>query len=180
MRALVVILAVGLFGALLLCSPAPVFAGPTGPADGVSDQDRYYANFAHQNNLFETTTGTMAETKGVCRRVRELGAEFAEHHLALDADLVAVAARNQIVLDAPPNPVFTAALADLAARSGPDFDRAWLRDQIAVHQQALAYGDKEIRYGRSSDVKGLAQASAPILAGHLAEAEAALADCGLA
>jgi putative membrane protein len=180
MRAFFVMLAVGLLGTLLVSSPPTAFAGaarPTAPNEGVSDQDRYYANSTHQNNLFETTTGTMAETKGVCRRVRELGAQFAEHHLALDADLIAVATRNGIVLDAPPDPVLAAALADLAARSGTDFDAAWLRDQIAVHELALALGDREIRYGWSSDVKEVAATSAPVLKYHLDEATAALTAC---
>ena len=177
MRVSVVLLAV----ALAVLSPGSAFAAGQRvnlPGDGVSDQDRYYANAAHQNNLFETTTGAMAETKGVCRRVRELGAEFAEHHLTMDADLIAVATRQGIVLDAPPDPVLSAALADLATRTGPDFDVTWLRDQVSVHQRALALGDREIRYGWSSEVKNFALASAPALESHLGEAEAALTACG--
>jgi putative membrane protein len=182
MRALFVMPAVGLLATLAMVWSSPAFAADPhvqAPRDGVSDQDRRYANAAHQNNLFETTTGSMAQTKGVCSRVRQLGAEFAEHHLALDADLIAVATRRAIVMDAPPDPVLTAALADLTTRSGPDFDAAWLRDQIAVHQRALADGDLEIRYGWSSDVKGVAIASAPVLESHLHGAEAALTACGV-
>ncbi|HTI21627.1 MAG TPA: DUF4142 domain-containing protein [Kutzneria sp.] len=180
MRVSLVLLAVGLLGALVAWSPPSAVAAVPGAkiqAEGVSDQDRRYANAAHQNNQFEMTTGAMAETKGTCRRVRELGAEFAEHHLALDADLLAVTARQGIVLDAPPDPVLAAALTDLVARSGPDFDAAWLRDQIAVHQRALADGDQELRYGWSSDVKGEALVMARVLTAHLGEAEAALAAC---
>lgn len=181
MRALFVMLAAGLLAATTMLSPSPAVAADqraTTPGEGVSDQDRYYANAAHQNNIFETTTGAIAQAKGLCRLVRELGAEFAQHHLALDADLVAVATRHAIVLDAPPDPELAAALADLTARSGPDFDLAWLRDQISVHQRALELGDLELRYGWSSDVKAVALASAPVLENHLRQAEAALTACG--
>ena len=174
MRALFMMLAVGM---LVVAPTAPARA--VGPY-GVSDEDRYYANAAHQNNLFETTTGTLAETKGVCGRVRELGAEFAEHHLRMDADLVATATRQAIVLDAPPDPELTGMLTDLATRTSADFDAAWLRDQIAVHRRALADGDWEIRYGWSPEVKGVAGASASMLKNHLGEARAALTACGTA
>ena len=159
--------------AVLLAAAAPAAAAV--PAD-VSPQDREYLNQAHQANLFEIVTGNLVE-RGSCPRVRELGPRFAAHQTALDADLIAVAARTAVPLYSVPDPDQLARIADVAARSGRDFDVAWLRDQLEVHLRSIAQGEQETRYGWSPEVKELAARSAPVLRHHLEEVLAAEGAC---
>lgn len=166
MRSIAVIAAV--LGALLPATPAS--------AADVSTQDREYLNRTHQNNLFEIVTGNLAE-RGQCARVRELGPRFAAHHTALDADLVAVATRVAVPLYSVPEVNQLAQITDLASRSGPDFDAAWLRDQWAAHVRAIELGEREQRSGWSPEVKALAVRSEPVLRHHLEEVVEAAAEC---
>jgi putative membrane protein len=161
-------------GVLLIAAPASAAV----PAD-VSPQDREYLNRAHQGNLFEMVTGNLVD-RGDCTRVRELGAQFTAHHTALDADLVAVAAGTGVTLYSAPDSIQLADIADEAARTGRDFDLAWLRDQIAEHHRGISLAERETRYGWSSAVKELAARSAPVLQGHLDDVLAALETCGRA
>jgi len=165
--------AAALLGALLPAAAA--VPAPPGRAD-VSAEDREYLNRAHRNNLLEIVAGHLTE-RGGCAAVRELGPRFAAHHTELDADLVAVATREGVTLYSVPEPGDLARLADLAARSGPDFDTAWLRDRIAAHAEAIAAGEREGRHGWSPEVKALAVRTEPVLRHHLAEAAAALDAC---
>jgi putative membrane protein len=174
MKARSALVVAALLGVLLPVAPA-ASAEPAPRAD-VSPQDREYLNRTHQDNLFEIVAGNLAD-RGSCARVRELGREFVAHHTELDAELIAVAARDAVTLYSVPDPGELAQIADLAARSGPDFDAAWLRDQIAAHLQAVALGERETRYGWSPEVKALADRSAPVLRHHLQEAVTALGTC---
>ncbi|WP_051767608.1 DUF4142 domain-containing protein [Amycolatopsis vancoresmycina] len=176
MRARSAVVAAAVLGVLLPGAPA-VAAAPAAPirAD-VSPQDREYLNRVHQADLFEIVAGRLAD-RGACARVRELGQEFAEHHTALDADLIGVAARAAVPLYSVPEPEQLGQIADLAARSGADFDGAWLRDQIAAHVRVLAVGDAETRYGWSAEVRALAVRAEPVLRHHLEEAVGALETC---
>ncbi len=171
------ILAAAALAGILLTAPAAqaASAGPR-PAD-TSELDRQYLNRAHQDNLFEIITGDLAASKGLCPQVRTLGAEFADHHLALDADLIAVSAREGVPLAGSPDPGQLGEIAGLVIRSGPDFDLTWLQDQIDVHVRDLKLGELELTFGWSPEVKRLALEAAPVLQHHLDETTAALATC---
>ncbi|WP_290061464.1 DUF4142 domain-containing protein [Amycolatopsis solani] len=172
MKARSVLAVAAVLGVLLPVAPAA--AAPV-PAD-VSVEDREYLNRAHQDNLAEIVTGRLAE-RGSCAAVRELGPRFAAHHTDSDADLIGVATRESVTLYSVPDPGRLDRIADLAARSGPDFDAAWLRDQIGAHVAALASADRETRQGWSPEVKALADRTAPMLRQHLDEAVTALDVC---
>ncbi|WIY00863.1 DUF4142 domain-containing protein [Amycolatopsis mongoliensis] len=164
-----------LLGVLLPVVPA-AGAAPLPVRADVSPQDREYLNRTHQDNLFEIVTGNLVG-RGSCARVRELGPRFAAHHTELDADLVAVSAQVAVTLYSVPDPGQLGQIADLSARSGRDFDAAWLRDQIAAHLRGLAQGERETRNGWSPEVKALAARSAPVLRHHLDQALAAAVAC---
>ncbi|MEU5259616.1 DUF4142 domain-containing protein [Amycolatopsis sp. NPDC021455] len=167
-------IAVALLAVLLVATPASAAEPPT-----VSAQDREYLNRAHGDNLFEIVSGNLVN-RGSCARVHELGPEFVAHHTALDTELVAVATENGVPLYSAPGSAHLDRIADEAFRTGRDFDIAWLRDQIVVHQQGIAVAEWETRYGWSPDVKKLAARSIPVLQEHLDEATAALETCALA
>ncbi|MGW3965126.1 DUF4142 domain-containing protein [Amycolatopsis sp. NPDC005003] len=176
MRARFALVIAAVLGLLPASAPA-ASAAPAAPVRAdVSQQDREYLNRAHQANLYEIVTGRLA-ARGTCARVRELGQEFAEHHTALDADLIGVAARVAVPLYSVPEPGQLAEIADLSVRSGPDFDLTWLRDQIAAHVRTVALAEAETGYGWSAEVRALAARSEPVLRRHLEEAVAALETC---
>lgn len=180
MRVLSVLAALGLCGALTLVSPAAHAVDPQAVSVGVrqlSQQDRVFLERSHQNNLTEIIAGDLAVKKGECPQVRELGAMLITHHLALDAEVTAVATRYGVPLPQAPSAEQAAELSDLAWRSGRDFDMAWLRFAIITHVQALALGEQEILLGQQPDVKQVAVKAQPVLRHHLEQAVAAWEKC---
>ncbi|SEC73226.1 putative membrane protein [Amycolatopsis tolypomycina] len=165
-----------LTAAVSLCALFPAAAAATPPParTDVSAEDREYLNRAHQNNLFEIITSHLTD-RASCAEVRRLAPEFAAHHTALDADLVSVATREGVTLYSVPEPL--PRIADLAARSGPDFDKAWLNAQQEAHISAIATIEREARQGWSPEVKDLAARAAPVLHHHLEEVLAATDAC---
>ena len=59
----------------------------------------------------------------------------------------------------------------LAALSGPDFDRAYMKDQVKIHERSLRDFQREIRDGQDDDVKAFAARVLPLVAEHLQTAQ---------
>jgi putative membrane protein len=163
---------VGLLGALVLIVPSAQAVTPQ-----LAPQDQEYLEKSHQNNLAEVFAGNLAQSKGECPQVRELGAELVRHHLELDIEVITVAMRHGVPLSQAPSAEQLTELNEVAMKSGREFDLSWLRLQIATHVKAIKLGELETQYGQDPDVRQLAAKAAPILQHHLAEAEAALQSC---
>lgn len=132
-----------------------------------NEQDRTFLHQAHQGNLAEIQAGEAAQDKGAGETVRKLGAKLIKDHTKLDRDLRRVAEQAQVDLPSEPSAAQRRQLQQVAARSGAEFDRAWLASQIAGHRQALADGATELRDGSSPEVKKLATDAKPIVQHHL-------------
>jgi putative membrane protein len=122
---------------------------------------------AHQSNLAEIAAGKAALAKSSNAVVREHGQLFIRDHTRLDADLRRVAGELNVELPSQPSAAQRATLAEVSARSGAAFDAAWIRSQLAAHQQAKAGGQKELATGSDARVKRLASAAAPVIQMHL-------------
>lgn len=142
-------------------------AGPA--AAQVSDQDAEFLVAAHQSNLAEIAAGTAAQQSATTDTVRELGQMFVQMHTELDAQLVPVAQQLGVELPDSPNERQRAELAAVAENSGSAFDTAWIAQQLGSHQRSQANGQRELSNGDNDQVVALAEASAPVIAQHLAE-----------
>lgn len=142
-------------------------AGPA--AAQVSDQDAEFLVAAHQSNLAEIAAGTAAQQSATTDTVRELGQMFVQMHTELDAELVPVAQQLGVELPDSPNERQRAELAAVAENSGSAFDSAWIAQQTGSHQRSQANGQRELSNGENDTVVALAEASAPVIAQHLAE-----------
>jgi predicted outer membrane protein len=72
----------GLLAALVLVGLAPAAAAQA--AVQPSTQDTQYLQALHQVNLFEITTGNLAQQKGKNAQVKDLGKMFVTDHTQLD------------------------------------------------------------------------------------------------
>lgn len=92
------------------------------------------------SDLFEIEAGKLAQEKGQSAQVKGFGEMLVEEHSKSSEELKALLARSN-----PPVAPPTALPADLQARlqqlgglSGDEFDRRWMAEQTASHQQTLA------------------------------------------
>lgn len=122
---------------------------------------------AHQSNLAEVAAGTAAQEHAASEAVRELGAMLIKDHQALDADLTAAAEEFGVELPTAPSAAQQAALEKVMAQKGEAFDAAWIASQIEGHRMSLAAGEEQIVSGSDPTAIALAEASAPVIQGHL-------------
>lgn len=132
-----------------------------------NDQDLAFLAAAHQGNLAEIASGEAAVAQATTDGVRQMGQQLITDHTALDTQLTAVAQQLGVTLPDAPSPAQQAALAEVTAETGQDFDTAWLYLQIESHRQTLALGEQELAAGSEQAVKDLATAAAPVVQGHL-------------
>jgi len=170
MRRATLVLGAALSASLLFASPALA---------QVSAQDTEFMVAAHQSNLAEIAAGQAAQRQATTGTVRELGAMFIEMHTALDADLTAAAGQLGVQLPTEPNAQQRQELAAVAANAGAAFDTAWIAQQLGSHQRSQANGERELANGSDDTVIGLARASAPVIAQHLASLREAAGQYGV-
>jgi putative membrane protein len=132
-----------------------------------NQQDRTFLRRAHQSNLAEIQAGRLAQQKAASASVRDMGARLVSDHTRLDAQLRPVADQLGVDLPDQPNAMQRRVAAELAAKRGAAFDRAWLAAMIAGHRRALADGRAELQAGSSEQVQSLARSAAPVIRGHL-------------
>src|SRR3954453_6051694 len=112
-------------------APAAVQAQTSAHSDRrIARVDRAFLVVAHDSNLNEILAGQLALARATDERVRALAQMFIEHHTLLDQQVRQVAERLHVRLPNEPSAQTQLELALLRQFSGPQFDRAWLIQQL--------------------------------------------------
>ena len=93
-------------------------------------------NSLHEANLMEIAAGRMAITRGSTATVRQFGAELVKDHSTADGELVALAAKLNVVMPSASAP--QDGLDELGTFTGRAFDRAFVKMMLDDHDKALA------------------------------------------
>lgn len=150
---------------------ATAAAGFAAAPPDVNDQDRGFLTALHQGNLAEIQAGKVAERQAHSEEVREMGEALIHDHRMLDEKVKQVAGDVGVGLPGAPGAAQQAELERISAKSGAEFDRAWVEAEIVEHREDLAAGAKELSEGSSEEVKRLARDAEPIVREHLEELE---------
>jgi putative membrane protein len=124
---------------------------------------------ATRSNLFEITTGQLAQQRARSAGVKELGAMFVADHTKLNAQGAAVAKALGITPPTTLSPAQQKLVTQLQALSGRKFDRAWIAAQLLAHAQALQLTLRGTISGKRPEIRTLAAGALPIVATHLGE-----------
>jgi putative membrane protein len=93
-------------------------------------------NSLHEGNLTEIAAGRLAITRGSTPAVRQFGAELVKDHSTADGELVALAAKLNVVLPSASAP--QDGLDELGNLTGRAFDRAFVKMMLDDHDKAVA------------------------------------------
>ncbi|MGC4896890.1 DUF4142 domain-containing protein [Micromonospora sp. DT31] len=154
----------GLLAALVVVGLAPAAAAQA--AAQPSTQDTQYLQAVHQVNLFEITSGNLAQQKGKNQQVKDLGKMFVTDHTQLDQTVQSTAQQLNVQLPADPTADQQKVLDKLNNLSGAEFDKAWVTAQLAGHVQAIQATQTEISQGSEQSVVQIAQDALPVLQAH--------------
>ena len=151
--------------------PAPPPAGP-GMGPGMPMHDGMTMDFvtkAAQSDEFERREGRLALQKSSSPMVRD----FANHMISAHTETtrgLKMAIRSA-GMTPPPPPMLTDdqkhMIHDLMHRSGGDFDRAYIDQQVHAHEQALALMQGYGMNGHPGPIKDAANKTAPVVQQHL-------------
>jgi putative membrane protein len=140
-------------------SAAPAGAPTTAPE---------FAALAAGSDLFEIASGKLAQAKGGSD-VKSFGAQLVEEHTKSSNEMKAALAhvRPAIPLPSAPPAELQARLQALQGLSGDAFDRQFIADQIASHQQSLAAINGYIAAGDNPALRDWARKATGTIQKHL-------------
>lgn len=137
----------------------------------VSEADRQFIEQAAMAGHEEVTSGkTAAESKNPA--IAQFGRQMVEEHVQMNQELATLAKQKGVE---PPESASLADQAKGAATSvlpGATFDKTYVSQQLADHQETLQLMQKQASSGDDPDLKTLAQKAIPIIQKHLTELEA--------
>lgn len=164
-----------LTSALLLAAAVELSARSDANASGSLDDPTIIAIFDAANTA-DIETGQLAAERGHSAEVRAFGAMLARDHKQVRQIGRDLAAR----LDVTPTPpaddaaakTHAQTMASLTAKSGPDFDRAFLQHEVAFHKSAIdAVKGTLLPAVRNEELRGLVVKVAPAFEAHMIAAQ---------
>jgi putative membrane protein len=150
---------------------APPGEAPVPPNPQATNAQQYVA-LASGGDMFEIQSARIALEKAESAEVRGLAQMILADHQRSSAELGQASAQAQPPLSPAPvlSPSQQTSIEALQRAQGTAFDRLWLNQQVAAHQQAL---DMAAAYARGGDSEPLRRHAASTIAAiqtHLARA----------
>jgi len=129
---------------------------------------------AIRGGLAEVELGKMAAQKASNSQVKQFAQKMVTDHSAANDKLTAIAQQQNLKPEGTkgtpplePDKDAKAKSEQLAQMSGPDFDRAYMKQMVEDHQKTVGLFRQEIDTGKSEQVKGLAKEMLPTIEEHL-------------
>jgi len=149
-------------------------ASSTNAGGGWSDANIFA--LLDEANVADSSSGSIAATKGTNSAVRDFGRRMMRDHHQLRAQGEALAKKLKIIPAAPSDdPLasdvqkYTVTLNSTA--KGKDFDKAYIDGEVDVHKKVLDVATKAAAQTQNTELKNLIQKAAPVIQGHLDKAE---------
>ena len=145
-------------------APAAPAAVPAAPAMTGAD----FVTKAASSDMFEITEAKMAEKKATSPDVKKFAMMMIKDHTKSTADLKAAVAKAGTPMTMPAAlPGDMQAKVDTLAKSGADFDKTYVSQQVDAHTDTLATMKGYASGGDVPALKDFATATTPVVQGHL-------------
>jgi putative membrane protein len=154
----------------LLLSASLMKAPP--PAQAVNE-DQVFVTRAAKDGQAEVELATLAQKKAGSEQARALASELRADHDRANAELMAIARRKGMAVDAQPGDELRQVTTKLTDLNGADFDRAYTDEMVQAHQRAVQLFEDFAHTGSDPDLRAFAAKVLPTLRHHLGMAQAA-------
>ncbi|HEY4196116.1 MAG TPA: DUF4142 domain-containing protein [Mucilaginibacter sp.] len=134
----------------------------------VSHDDARFAVAAADGGQAEVALGQLASDKGNDSGVKEYAAMMVKDHSVANEKLIALAKKKGISLPASLSEFEQKTKDKLAAKSGKDFDNAYVDDMVEDHQKDIQEFTDASKNLKDPDLKAFVTETLPILKMHLA------------
>ncbi|GGB24395.1 MULTISPECIES: DUF4142 domain-containing protein [Mucilaginibacter] len=144
--------------------------GATGIA--VTADDAKFATEAANAGLAEVAVGQLASEKATNAKVKDFAKMMVTDHSKANDELMAIAKTKNITLPSAPDDEHQKMKADLAAKSGADFDKDYVDAMVKGHKKVESLFEDASKNCKDADLKAFAAKTLPVIQHHLAEIEA--------
>jgi len=127
---------------------------------------------AAEHGLAEVDLGRLAEERGMHGEVKAFGARMAADHGKANEELARLAQSKGLELPTAPDKGHQRDRERLAKKSGPDFDRAYMKAMLHDHRKDVREFERMSRDAKDADVREFATRQLTVLRGHLQSAQA--------
>jgi putative membrane protein len=127
---------------------------------------------AASGGMAEVALGEMAQQKSTDPSVRQFAAQMVADHTPADKELMAIAAKKNVVPPSSPDAARSAVAKQLSALSGTAFDQQYLAAQRQDHELQIKLYTDEAQTGTDPDLRAFAAKSLPNLQHHLSQVQA--------
>jgi putative membrane protein len=133
----------------------------------VDQDDAKFAVAAANGGMAEVELGKLAQEKAVNSKVKDFGAMMVSDHSKANAEMMALAKSKGITLPAAIDKDEQKLKDDLSAKSGADFDKAYVSNMIDDHKTDIKEFEDASKNCKDADLKAFAVKTLPTLRMHL-------------
>ena len=133
----------------------------------VDKDDAKFAVAAANGGMAEVELGQLAQQKAANARVKDFGAMMVTDHSKANDEMKALAKSKGIVLPAAIDTEEQKVKDDLSAKTGADFDKAYVSNMIDDHKKDIKEFEDASKNCKDADLKAFAVKTLPTLKMHL-------------
>lgn len=129
--------------------------------------DASFALEAANGGMAEVELGKLAQQKATDAKVKEFASMMVTDHSKANEELKAIAAAKQITLPTVPNPDKQTIKKELSAKSGDDFDKAYVAEMVKDHQKDISLFEQAQKTLQDPELKQFVERTLPVLRKHM-------------
>jgi len=161
----------------MAAAAATMPAADTAKPAAAAINDAQIAHIVVTANSIDSAAGVMAKQKGTAKSVKSFAQTMIDDHSAVNKQAVALATKLKVTPE--DNDVSKslksgadASTSSLQGKSGADFDKGYIDNEVTYHQSVLDALDKTLIPGaQNAELKALLEKVRPSIAAHLARAK---------
>jgi len=144
--------------------------GATGIA--VDENDAKFATSVANGGMAEVALGKVAVEKATNPQVKEFAEMMVADHGKANEELMAIAKTKNITLPVAPDDEHQKMAADVSAKSGVEFDKAYVDAMVDGHKKTVSLLEDGAKNCKDADLMAFATKTLPTVKAHLAKIEA--------
>jgi len=129
--------------------------------------DKKFVKDAALGGMAEVELGKLAQQKGSSDAVKQFGQKMVDDHSKANEQLKQIASQESIKIPDSLDSKHKSRIDKMAKLSGPEFDKAYVKDQVKDHESDVREFQSEAQTGSNANVKEFATKTLPTLQEHL-------------
>lgn len=138
----------------------------------VDEKDAKFATDVANAGMAEVALGKIAAEKATNPQVKDFANMMVTDHSKANEELMAIAKTKNITLPVAPDDEHQKKATDLSAKSGNDFDKAYVDDMVSGHKKVASLLEDGSKNCKDTELMAFATKTLQVVKAHLAKIEA--------